>query len=952
MAATAAVAPTPVGGRGSPLIGRESHLEALAGAFRAVVAGRPVAVLVHGRSGAGKSALARHFLDDVGTREGAVVLAGRCYEQESVPYKAFDALIDTLSQYLRRLPEWEAKALLPRDVSSLARVFPILRRVEVVAEASRRGHEPPDPQELRKRGFAALRELFARIGDRHPLVLAIDDLHWGDVDSAALLSEILRPPDPPALLLLGCYRSDETESPFLSAFFESQSGLDLTVERHHVAVDALTHDEARQLATRLLGPEMDATRVHAETAARESGGNPFYVHELVQFFLSDVGFSGATRSRDATSLAEVLWARVLSLPVDARRLLEIVAVSGRPVPQLEACRAAALEGEGRDALAPLRSGRLVRSTSRADSDEIEVYHDRVRETVVAFLEPGTREGYHLRLAAVMEASGRADPEVLAVHFLGGRRPERAGHYYALAADQAAEALAFDRAAKLYRLAIDLGTENTADAGALWTKLGNALADAGRGAAAAEAYLSAAAGSKSVAEGLELRRRAALQLLISGHIDEGHAVLGTVLNSVGMAMPSSPRRALWSVFWRGWILRLRGFRFRERDVSEVSEAELARIDIGWTACIGLSSVDPIGTADFQVKTLWSALRVGEPLRISRALCAHALYAAMPGGKGRTRARGILLVAESLAKKVGAPYEEGVVSLMRGMTEYLAGEWEGALAAVDRADTIFRDHCVAKAWGQSTARFFSLLSLYWLGDIAELSRRLPVYIGEARERGDLYGSANLGAVGTMRSLAADDPRTARSELGAAMSSWSRQGFHVQRADELLSESHIDLYEGDGRAALARVSDKWPLLQRSMILTVQMMFITLHHLRGRCLLAAATDGDHGRILSEAARAARRIERRGMPWGVALARLLRAGIADLSGDAPAAADHLGTAATELANLRMHLFACAARRRLGSLVRGEEGRHLITESDLWMRNMGIRNPERMVAVLVPGFRE
>ena len=119
--------------------------------------GRVGVCRVHGRSGAGKSALIQHFLEDLATSTEPVVLVGRCYEQESMPYKAVDSLVDALTRYLLGLPPEEIAQLMPDHVAALARVFPTLRRIDRVADMVAAHEGTNNLEELRLQAFGALR---------------------------------------------------------------------------------------------------------------------------------------------------------------------------------------------------------------------------------------------------------------------------------------------------------------------------------------------------------------------------------------------------------------------------------------------------------------------------------------------------------------------------------------------------------------------------------------------------------------------------------------------------------------------------------------------------------------------------------------------------------------------------------------------------------------------------
>jgi serine/threonine protein kinase len=948
--------------RASSLIGRDRHLILLQEALAQTQKGHAVTVYLQGSSGMGKTALGHHFLEAIRRdNRDAVVLTGRCYEQESVPYKALDNLIDNISRFLKRLPPAAAEALMPRDILALARLFPVLRQVNAVASARRRVLEIPDSQELRRRASSALRELLARLADQRPTIIFLDDLQWGDVDSAVLLGELQRPPDPPPLLLIAAYRTEEAEaSPLLQTLFNTSAAYSKYVETQQITVGELPFSEARELALSFLDKTQTTAEARAEVIARESAGNPFFINELVRFSKAHSApaqdeVRGLTPPGKIplkeTSLEELILSRVIRLPAPVRRLLEIAAVAGRPLELVIAKRAADVDVEEYAALVVLRADHLIQTRGTGAQVEIVTYHDRIRETIIANLSPEILRTRHYRLALALETSGRADPEMLTVHFQRAEENARAAEYAVIAAEKASEALAFERASQLYRRALEL--RSTAEPGRLdlRAKLGDALANAGRSAEAAAVYIEAAEAAPS-AIALELKRKAAEQLLRSGHVDKGLKVVKTVLDSVGMKLPPTPRRALAAILIQRAITRVRGLNFREHDVSQLTAEDLTRIDICWSLAIGLARVDNIRAAYFQSLHLRFALRAGEPYRVVRALAAEAGFAATAGGPGKQRTEWFLAAVESCARRIDHPHALALATFAPAFAAFYQGHFRIALEKSEQAETIFRERCTGVTWEINTAQTYTHSSLYYMGEIHELTRRVPLRLREAHERGDLYAAADAGASrSNIIWLAADDIDGARQAIREAMKGWSLQGFHAQHLWELFAEGQVEMYAGNGERAWERITSRWPALAASLILRVQFNRIESVHLRGRSALAAVDAGaDPEFLLISAENDAKLIENEQMDWAKPFSHLLRAGIAYSRGDQERSLSLLAEASSCFNKAEMSLYAKAAERRTGELIGGEDGRALVTSSNAWMAGQRIQNVDAMTALLAPGF--
>jgi hypothetical protein len=454
----------------------------------------------------------------------------------------------------------------------------------------------------------------------------------------------------------------------------------------------------------------------------------------------------------------------------------------------------------------------------------------------------------------------------------------------------------------------------------------------------------------VADLAAAKRRAAEQLLISGHLQAGLDVIRTVLQSVGLKLAPTPRRALVSLLYRRTALRLRGVRFRERSASEIAVHELKRMDACWAVAVGLALIDNIRGADFLARHLLLALRSGEPHRIARGLAIEAGSTATRGRPGRQRAAVLLAAARDIAERIHSEHALALCELMSGVAEYHEGHWEAGRRFAERAEQMLLE-CGGVPWELSTAQLYQAYACYFLGDVRELTRRSRMFLDRARERGNRFaGYIFRSGFSNLTWLAADDVAGAERALEEAVREWQQEQFGIPHYLAMLARGNLHLYRGRADLAWEAVTRAWPGLAQSVLLRIQGIRVNTRDLHARCALAASGVGP-APLVSAAARDVKLLEAEGLPWSDALSLLLRAQLAAVRGDETAVPALLERATAAFEATHMALHANVARRWLGEVCQDRDaGRALVGRVDGWMREQGIQNPARLSRVLAPGL--
>ena len=192
-----------------------------------------------------------------------------------------------------------------------------------------------------------------------------------------------------------------------------------------IEVAELTADDSRQLAERLLGDSIADSRDIATMIAEASGGNPLFIEELARSF----ALAGDTVRQAAADaiIQEVLQARLRRLDSGAARMLQYVAVNGRPI-LLPALRLVYRREDFDDTLVTLAAQHLIRTRQTASGEAVETYHERITRAAVGLLSEDELRDMHAVLAFALEGLAGADRELVAHHFRAAGMLDRAAKH--------------------------------------------------------------------------------------------------------------------------------------------------------------------------------------------------------------------------------------------------------------------------------------------------------------------------------------------------------------------------------------------------------------------------------------------------------------------------------------------------------------------------------------------
>ena len=442
----------------SRFVGRDAEMDQLRAALDGAWRGHGEVVAVVGEPGVGKSRLFHELT------HSDRVAGCRTLQASAVAYgrtTSYLPVIDLLKDYLRIDERDDTRSirakvtghLLTLDEALRDVVPPVLWLLDALPEQDGlRSLEPPQRRQLT---LDAVKRLLLRESRVQPLVLVLEDLHWIDAETQALLDSLVESLPAAPLLLLVNYRPEYTHGWTGKTYYRQ------------LRVDPLPPESAEELLQVLVGGGAELTPLKRLLIERTQG-NPFFLEESVRTLVETgalAGERGAYRLIEDAQAIQVpatvqalLAGRIDRLPAEGKRLLQAAAVIGKDVPFV-VLQAIAEDGEGdlRRGLAHLQAAEFLYEAHLFPELEYTFKHALTHDVAYASLLQERRLALHLRILEALERRHAAQPseevEGLARHALGGEAWDKAATYLRQAGRRTMARSSYGAAAGLLREAL-------------------------------------------------------------------------------------------------------------------------------------------------------------------------------------------------------------------------------------------------------------------------------------------------------------------------------------------------------------------------------------------------------------------------------------------------------------------------------------------------------------------
>jgi class 3 adenylate cyclase len=442
---------------GGIFVGRDKEMDELRAGLEDALSGRGRLMMLVGEPGIGKTRTSEEFATYARLRNAQVVW-GRCYEGEGAP--AYWPWVQAIRSYVHEREPQQLMSEMGPGAADIAQV------VSEVKERLPGLPVPPnlEPERARFRLFDSITTFLKNASGQKPMVLVLDDLHWGDKPSLLLLQFLARELRGSRLLVLGTYRDVELrrQHPLSQTLGElGREGLS-----HRIILRGLSENDVARFVEITSGAKPPQPLVDA--VFRETEGNPFFVNEIVRLLVAD-GRLDKPESVTSWSVTipqgvrEVVGRRLDHLSDECNRVLTIGSVIGREFDLKTVEKVLAQAEEGR-----MSSDRLIEVLEEAVAarvitevpgkvDSYSFAHALIRETLYEELSTTRRVRLHRQIGEgleVLDAEGNL-PQ-LAYHFAEaapGGDVEKAVDYAERAAERAKGQVAYEEAAAQYERAL-------------------------------------------------------------------------------------------------------------------------------------------------------------------------------------------------------------------------------------------------------------------------------------------------------------------------------------------------------------------------------------------------------------------------------------------------------------------------------------------------------------------